>query len=301
MTSPRELKALYERGTNIIAYLWQEAGVERGASEIIEISYDLQTGSYIAALDDSAYAKYEDLRTREVARIILGLCAPASILEAGIGEATTLAAVVRHMNQPEMRSYGFDLSWSRAAYARGWLLRQGIPNATVCTGDLQHVPFADDSIDLVYTCHAIEANRGREESVLRELFRIARKYVLLMEPAYELGSDEARARMDQHGYCRGLKETATSLGYEVLEHSLFPYSLPPINPTALTLIRKKTTAPLPSEILACPKFKTPLLDIGGAWFSPEALAVYPVIGGIPCLRIENAILASKYAEFMKGA
>jgi len=301
MTNPRELKALYERGTNIIDYLRRESGAGQGASEIIEISYDLQAGSYIAAMADPAYARFQDLRAREIARIIRGLCTPASILEAGVGDATTLAAVVQNLGRPQMRSYGFDLSWSRAAYARGWLLRQGIPNAAVCTGDLLHIPFADNSIDVVYTAHSLEPNRGSEEAMLRELHRVARKYLLLMEPAYELGSDEARQRMDQLGYCKGLKETSLSLGYEVLEHSLFPHSMPPINPTALTLIRKDSRAPLPAQVYACPRFKTPLQEIGGAWYSPEALAVYPVIGGVPCLRIENAILASKYAELMKGA
>ena len=30
------------------------------------------------------------------------------------------------------------------------------------------------------------------------------------------------------------------------------------------------------------------------YFSTESLVVYPIIKGIPCLRKENAILASKY-------
>ena len=69
----------------------------------------------------------------------------------------------------------------------------------------------------------------------------------------------------------------------------------------MTVIRKETTASPPAQLLACPRFKTPLKEIGGMLYSPEALAVYPVIGGIPCLRVENAILASKYAEVMTGA
>jgi hypothetical protein len=33
-------------------------------------------------------------------------------------------------------------------------------------------------------------------------------------------------------------------------------------------------------------------------FSPEALSVYPIIAGIPCLRMENAIIASKFPEII---
>ena len=35
-------------------------------------------------------------------------------------------------------------------------------------------------------------------------------------------------------------------------------------------------------------------------YSPEALSVYPVLCGIPCLRLENAIIASKYPEVLEN-
>lgn len=102
--------------------------------------------------------------------------------------------------------------------------------------------------------------------------------------------------MDSHRYCRNLQGTAASLGYNVLEHKLFPFTSNPLNPTALTVIQKDEDNSVPSYVLACPKFKTPLQEIGGMLFSPEALSVYPIIGGIPCLRIEKGIFASKYQE-----
>ena len=107
--------------------------------------------------------------------------------------------------------------------------------------------------------------------------------------------------MDSHGYCKKLKETAEELGYEVLEHKLLDFTASLENPTAMTIIRKDRNASAVSTGFACPRFKTPLQEIAGMWYSPEALSVYPVVGGIPCLRVENAILASKYPEFMNIA
>lgn len=124
--------------------------------------------------------------------------------------------------------------------------------------------------------------------------------MILLEPGYEFASDEARQRMDSHGYCKDLKGISDSLGYDVLEHKLFPHTSNPLNPTTLTIIRKDSDVELPSSVLACPRFKTPIREIGGMLFSPEALVVYPVLGGIPCLRIENGIFASKYEEVMKA-
>jgi uncharacterized protein YbaR (Trm112 family) len=297
MTTPRQLKALYDQGRNISAILREERGLPHNTPEIIEVAYDLQTGSYIEGMKNEEMAKHKSEYAAEIARTILSLCRPGSVLEAGVGEATTLSGVLRSLGSL-VGSYGFDLSWSRVAYAEGWLYGQGIDNALLCVGDLLNVPFLDSSIDVVYTSHSIEPNGGSEESILRELYRVARRYLVLLEPGYELASDEARRRMERHGYCRNLKGTAEALGYQVLEHKLFPFTANPLNPTALTVIRKEADAEPPKKVLACPKFKTPLREVGGMLFSPEALTVYPIVGGIPCLRVENGIFASKYEEVM---
>ena len=67
----------------------------------------------------------------------------------------------------------------------------------------------------------------------------------------------------------------------------------------MTIISKNVNSAAPADVLACPKLKTPLEKIENALFSPEALTVYPIIGGIPCLRIDNSIFASKYSEYMQ--
>lgn len=295
MNTPRELKALYGQGKNITQLLREQMGVKRNTDELIELVYDLQTGSYIAAMDIPEKKEIYDMYTAELVSTIRSLCSPASILEAGIGEATTLSYLLNDLGV-EVSGFGFDISWSRVAYARRWLHRQGLADTMLCTGNLTRIPFADNSVDLVYTSHSIESNGGNEKPILEELYRVTREFLILLEPGYEFASDEGKRRMDSFGYCRDLKDIALSLGYEVLRHELFSVITKPINPTAITIIRKKRDSVPPAHILACPRFKTPLEKIGNMMFSPEALVVYPIVGGIPCLRIENGILASKYKE-----
>lgn len=295
MSTPRKLQALYQQGRNITQLLREEQGLQHSTDEIIEIAYDLQTGSYISAMENAEMTEHKRDYTSEIAKTILSLCKPMSILEAGVGEATTLSGVLQSI-EADVNSFGFDLSWSRVAYAKRWLQSKGVANTTLCTGNLFDIPFADNSIDLVYTSHSIEPNGGNEIPILRELFRVTRKFLILLEPGYELANDEARRRMDSHGYCKNLKGIAESLGFNVLKHNLFPFTSNPINPTAITIIEKQVSAEPPSHILACPKFKTPLEEIGDMLFSPEALVVYPIVGGIPCLRTNSGIFASKYKE-----
>jgi ubiquinone/menaquinone biosynthesis C-methylase UbiE/uncharacterized protein YbaR (Trm112 family) len=297
MISPRQLQLLYEQGKNITEILRDEKGLQINSTEIIEIAYDLQAGSYIAGMNNPENAVQRRHYSTEIARTIQSLCQPRSILEAGVGEATTLSGVLKHF-EGDVTGFGFDLSWSRAAYAKRWLQSQGRHNVTLCVGDLFHIPFGNNSVDIVYTSHSIEPNGGNEEPILRELFRVTRRFLVLLEPCYELANDEARLRMDSHGYCKNLPSIAKNLGYDVLRHEFFTAGATPLNPTAITIIKKDVECPPPTFILACPRSKRVLEETGGMLFSPEALVVYPIVGGIPCLRPENGVFASKYKEMI---
>lgn len=295
--TPRELEKLYSEGKNITALLRNELNIKHNTPEIIEVAYDMQTGSYIEGMKDPSLASQQEEYSLTIAKVIASLGESKSILEVGVGEATTLSGVLQNIEY-DVKSYGFDLSWSRIAFAKNWLHSQGLINTTLCTGDLFNIPFRDNSIDIVYSSHSIEPNGGNEAQILKELHRIARKHVVLLEPAYELSNEEAKKRMDYHGYCKGLKETAISLNYDVVQHELLPVAYNPLNPTALTIISKQSNAELPKDVLACPKFKTPLKEVNGVMYSPEGLVAYPIIGGIPCLRIENGVFSSKLEEIM---
>ena len=95
MTTPRELKNLYESGKNISQLLRTEKNLNHNSSEIIERAYDLQTGSYIEAMNDTEMLEQKNNYTDRLAKIILELGEPESILEAGVGEATTLSGVLK--------------------------------------------------------------------------------------------------------------------------------------------------------------------------------------------------------------
>jgi SAM-dependent methyltransferase len=295
LQSIKDLQERFARGENISSYLRSKYGAN--SPEVIELAYDLQTGTYTEMMKGPHQQLRQNIAQELTQRIKALLPKPLSILEAGIGEGNMLGAMMPLLG--DIPSWGFDVSWSRVAQARKWLKEKSVSNTTLFTGDLTRIPCASNSFDIVYTCHAVEPNGGKEREILQELLRVTKKYLLLLEPSYELADEEQRKRMDSHGYVKGLPAVAESLGGNVLEASAFPYRFNPQNPNALIVIEKIKEDDESSHFLADPLFKTPLMKYKTALFSPDSLRAYPILDGIPCLRLENSIVASKFATLNK--
>lgn len=260
------------------------------------VAYDLQAGSYVSA------ARLDRERNRrwctQLAGLLKGVLAEGdSILEVGVGEATTLAGVLGELGSKNARAFGFDVSWSRVDEGRKWL-RENKQEANLFVADLLNIPMGDGSVDVVYSSHSLEPNRGREEEAVRECLRVARKAVVLVEPIYELASAEAQARMRHHGYVEGLRATAEHLGAEVLDYRLLDYSPNPLNPSGVLCLKKTGISGNPSRtnqsaVWRCPMTGAELNRADDVFYAAEVGMAYPVLKRIPMLRAEHAIVASK--------
>ena len=81
------------------------------------------------------------------------------------------------------------------------LALKNIFNSGLFVGDLFNAPIEDSSFDVVYTSHSLEPNGGFERKALIELHRITRKYLVLFEPIYELGSSKSKVFMEKPRLC----------------------------------------------------------------------------------------------------
>lgn len=286
------IKSLYEKGENILSFLREQNN--QNSAEAIQISYDFQAGSYITYTNN--HLDFNNNYTLSIARLLTTLN-PSSLLEAGVGEATTLANVLDKMVDTTIKGYGYDLSWSRIKYGLDYIASKQLKQSVfLSTGDLFQMPYLDNSIDVVYTSHSIEPNGGKEKQALEELYRVAKKYVVLLEPAYELTNEQNRQRMLRNGYVTNLHKTAQSLGYNILEYRLFDYAVNPVNPTGLMVIKKSSESTDIEHPLACPITQTPISLQNNAYFSESSLLAYPIIHEVPCLTPNNAIIATKFSD-----
>jgi len=291
-----KIKVLYEKKVNIISYLSKDNPNNKNSVEDILISYDFQAGSYVDLYYENP--EFKNKWGQKIADIINDLGKIETVLEVGVGEGTTLGPTFNYLKNKNVRVYGFDISWSRVKIASDFLLNYSIENISLFVGDLFNIPLNDNSIDVVYTSHSLEPNGGREREALKELYRVTKKYLVLLEPIYEFGNQEAKERMDNHGYIKNMYTTVKDLGYEIVEYKKFELCSNPLNPTGLIIIEKKSMKNNSDE-LCCPITKTKLEKIDGAYYSKKSLLAYPILASIPCLLKDNAILATKYGKTYK--
>jgi len=293
----RNIRELYDQGVNIMGFCRDREGVTQNSLDTILLSYDLQSGSYTrAALEDAEYRRNLEHYAGVIAGVLDDL-EGETLLEVGVGEATTFCHVLSRLRRMPSAALGFDLSWSRVVCAQKYAGRFPELKLQLFTGDLFAAPLPDSSVDVVFTSHSIEPNHGREREALQELYRITRRWLVLFEPTYELGNDATRKRIEEHGYIRNLPAIARELGYRITRHELLDSTWSPQNQTGLMVIAKEPAASAASPpALACPICKAPLDKVRGHCFCGNCLKVFPVLDGIPCLLPANGILASKYPE-----
>lgn len=159
-----DLKRIYEKGENINSHLRNQLNSDINTSETIQAAYDLQAGTYRKRYYENPEPKNE--YCINLAREIDQSGKLNSLLLVGCGEAITLSLLLKYLKKKPKYVYGIDISFSRLLYAQIFSNEQAIENIHFAVADLFHLPFLDNSIDLVLTNHSLEPNGGREKEAL---------------------------------------------------------------------------------------------------------------------------------------
>ena len=181
--------------------------------------------------------------------------------------------------------------------AKSFSVSQNCPNIQFFTGDMLNIPVVDDYFDLVLIVCSLEPNGGKEKELLQELHRVCRNYMILLEPCYEFAGEEARQRMQKHGYITNLLQAARELDYHVETYELYGSNLNELNPIGIMIIRKNGRGfPDTDCPFADPETKRPMVRYEDSFYCSDSMLAYPIIQSIPCLQKNNAVVAAKYLD-----
>ena len=290
-------------GKNIAEALRTLRLESENTEEIIEIAYELQAGSYIQFAETNsvnleAFAEeYAELLKRYVGKDTI-------LLDVGSGELTTLSFVLSKLPFFPSEVIATDISWSRLKLGLDFTNRffgNQPPNLKAISCEIGYLPFSSKSIDVTISNHALEPNGANLRSIMSELFRVTNSYLVLFEPYYEGSSKESKDRMRHHGYFNGIEEVVSDLGGEI--ESIIPLqtSLNNLNQTHCFIIsppgqkksKQATFEGVEQATISVPGTDSPIFPKSGYYHEPNLGLCFPVLEGIPILRRQSSILASR--------
>lgn len=298
-------KNAYKSKQNITEFLRSQHNFNHNTSEIIEISYDLQAGSYIEhAINNKIQI---DAYTSELAKILSKYIVKTdSLLDIGTGEITTLSHISNKLTNKPRNIYAFDISWSRiykgASYAKE-IMGNNFPLLTPFVADIKEIPLLDKSIHVTTSSHALEPNGENLSILMAELFRVTINKLVLFEPCYEINSDEGKDRMNKLGYIKNIEDIAIKLGGEITEKIIIKNSSNPLNPTVCFVInppfsdiRISNSNNSDEDIFSVPGTNFLLSKFENFYFSTSVGLCYPILKEIPILKSKNSILATSLSD-----
>jgi SAM-dependent methyltransferase len=287
-------KAAYLQGQNITNFLRARKSEQANTVDIIEFAYDLQAGTDIARLKScpqqtAAYcSELSDILGQYVK-------STDSLLDIGTGEMTTLALVLSKLANKPKEIFAFDLSWSRIAKGAEFFAKSAKfhNNVNVFVADISAIPLNSCSIDIITSSHALEPNGAIINILLKELFRVAKKRLVLFEPCYEINSEEGKRRMEELGYIQNFEGVVVELGGKVVEQIRIENLSNPLNPTVCFVIEAGSGRTEPSK----PRYSVPGTDfhlelLDNVYFSRDLGLSFPILRNIPILREKFGIIST---------
>lgn len=290
-----EMRARYKKGENISLALKNRKVQGLSDADIIEISYDLQAGSYVDAYE--ADPSFLNVYTDEMAELVYEYRQAGDfILDAGCGELTVSTLLANKLGMPIRDYFAFDVSWSRLQ--KGKEFYRQFMNSTdqmnLFVAEMKKIPLPTKSIDILVTNHALEPNGADLDTLLDELIRVTQKKLILFEPCYENNSDEGRARMDKFGYIKGLAAKCEDRNCVVDKIIPMKNVINELNPTACFVISPAASVDTSNQNL---EFTVPGTDetlyLRKHFLYTEKLGLaFPILDQIPVLKMNNKIIAT---------
>ena len=207
---------------------------------VVEKKYDKIAGTYlknylnndnqkyIARLENNEIVEILASHKDYIAEVVANTYVEAnseSILEVGSGELTLLVEVLSRIKDKDKKINqvaALDLSLNRLLVGKKLIDDKNIKIDFMAKANAEKIPYKSNSFDFVFTSHCLEQVPHLFKNILDELIRVTRKYVVLIEPSYESGTEESKNYLLKKGYIRLSDKLLKNTGYNLIFRKGFP-------------------------------------------------------------------------------
>tara|TARA_B100001989_G_scaffold9784_1_gene6359 strand:- start:6880 stop:7755 length:876 start_codon:yes stop_codon:yes gene_type:complete len=195
---------------NIQLFLNKKSNFDK--RKIIQMSYDIRSGHAIKIFSKRKvfFKKYIDEVVSLISKNFFGV---KTILDCGSGELLTTNLLSEKMKGLD-KLYCFDFSFKRLLDGKNFSNKVSFKSKSkleIFCADMFNIPLPDNSIDLITTFQSLEPNGSYELKLIKELLRVSKKGLFLMEPDYENANLKQKKRMRKFNYVKNLPKVFENL------------------------------------------------------------------------------------------
>ena len=284
-----DCKKIYSRKKNIQKFIEKKYNISR--SDVINISYNMQSGSYVNFFTKLSLVNKKKIYDPFIEYINKFFPEKKEILDFGCGELTSSHYFFKNIKNIK-KFYANDISLNRVLigqkYIKKLIPKKEFGKFKIFCSSHEHLPFSNNSIDLIITNHVLEPNNKYKTKILKELLRVSRLGLCLMEPHYEISSTNQKKRMRELGYIRNIEKTFKKLNYKCIIKKK-KFHLNKNNIASIFIVRKKNILKKKSSQFIDFKTKKKLLVKNNFFYSKESFRLYPCFNNIPIFSDETQI------------
>ena len=195
---------------NIQLFLNKKTNLDK--RKIIQMSYDIRSGHAIKIFSKRKvfFKKYINEVVNLISKNFHGV---KTILDCGSGELLTTNLLSENMKDLD-KLYCFDYSYKRLLDGKNFSNKVSFKSRNkleIFCADMFNIPLPDNSIDLITTFQSLEPNGSYEYKIIKELLRVSKKGLFLMEPDYENANLKQKKRMRKFNYIKNLPKVFKKL------------------------------------------------------------------------------------------
>ncbi|MDA9134158.1 class I SAM-dependent methyltransferase [Candidatus Pelagibacter ubique] len=241
--------------------------------ENVKKKYDQISGTYIHNTEIKNAKFYAELKDGTVVKCkgnihsyyadiigkIIKQTKTKSFLEVGAGELTHINKIYNRLKKNNFKidkSGALDISFKRLLVGKKYLISKKNKIDYIVQGNAAELPFANDSFDLIYTTHCLEQVPNLFVESVNEMLRVAKNYVVLLEPSFELSNKITSNYITYKGYVQINKKLLSNIKYKYFKRIKLPFKQY-LNGAELIIYKKKSKKNKRSKVeFICPKNKT---------------------------------------------